>query len=261
VAVFFAPEPPWWLVRKGKIEKARNSLLRLTSRNSEIPFNVDVTIAMIKYTDEMEKLVTEGTAYWDLYRNSVSLRRTEIVCMVWAIQNLCGSSFMGYSTYFYEQAGLATDNSVSMSLGLYGIGALGTISNWFLMSKFGRRTLYFWGEVFMTTILLVIGFTSLAGKENTGAQWAIGSMLLVYTFMYDSTIGPVCYSLVPELPSTRLKTKSVVTARNVYNIVGLIANTITPRMMNPGAWNWGAKSGFFWAGSCFLCAMPMMVGR
>jgi SP family general alpha glucoside:H+ symporter-like MFS transporter len=24
-------------------------------------------------------------------------------------------------------------------------------------------------------------------------------------------------------------------------------------MLNPTAWNWGAKSGFFWAGLCFIC--------
>lgn len=27
---------------------------------------------------------------------------------------------------------------------------------------------------------------------------------------------------------------------------------MTPRMLNPSAWNWGAKSGFFYAGTCFL---------
>ncbi len=26
-------------------------------------------------------------------------------------------------------------------------------------------------------------------------------------------------------------------------------------MLNPTAWHWGAKSGFFWAGSCLLCAL------
>jgi SP family general alpha glucoside:H+ symporter-like MFS transporter len=26
-------------------------------------------------------------------------------------------------------------------------------------------------------------------------------------------------------------------------------------MLNPTAWNWKAKSGFFWAGLCFLCAV------
>lgn len=26
-------------------------------------------------------------------------------------------------------------------------------------------------------------------------------------------------------------------------------------MLNPTAWNWKAKSGFFWGGLCFLCAV------
>jgi MFS transporter, SP family, general alpha glucoside:H+ symporter len=26
-------------------------------------------------------------------------------------------------------------------------------------------------------------------------------------------------------------------------------------MLNPTAWNWKAKSGFFWAGLCFICAV------
>ncbi|KAG8417304.1 hypothetical protein J3459_012398 [Metarhizium acridum] len=107
----------------------------------------------------------------------------------------------------------------------------------------------------MCILLLAIGCTAFAGKENAAAQWAIGSMLLVYTFTYDATVGPVCYSLVAELTSTRLRTKSVVLARNCYNIVGIVTNIITPRMLNPTAWNWGAKAGFFWTGTCLACAI------
>ena len=40
------------------------------------------------------------------------------------IQAWCGSSFMGYSTYFYENAGLATENAFNMSLAQYAIGAV-----------------------------------------------------------------------------------------------------------------------------------------
>jgi len=105
----------------------------------------------------------------------------------------------------------------------------------------------------MTALLLIIGFCGLTSRDNTAAQWAIGSMLLVYTFVYDSTVGPVCYSLVAEMSSTRLRQKTVVLARNLYNIGIIITNILTPRMLNPSAWDWGAKSGFFWAGCCFLC--------
>lgn len=37
------------------------------------------------------------------------------------------------------------------------------------------------------------------------------------------------------------------------NVVGIINNVVTPYMLNPTAWNWQNKAGFFWAGLCFLC--------
>ncbi|KAF4974604.1 hypothetical protein FZEAL_8531 [Fusarium zealandicum] len=254
IGIWLAPESPWWLVRHGRVQDAKASLQRLTARNSDSAFRPDETISMMVHTNEMEKESQAGTSYLDLFKG-VSRRRTEIVCVTWMIQTLCGSTFMGYSTYFYRQAGMAVESSFSMSLGQYAIGALGTVFSWFLMGWFGRRTLYLGGQLAMSLCLLLIGCTAFAGRDNVAAQWAIGSLLLVYTFTYDCTVGPVCYSLVAELTSTRLRTKSVVLARNLYNISGIATNIMTPRMLNPSAWNWGAKSGFFWAGTCFLCAV------
>jgi len=253
IGIWFAPESPWWLVRRNRSPDAKKALLRLTSRNTETAFNANESISMMVHTNEFEKAAETGTSYLDLFRGKTALRRTEMVCIVWSIQTLCGASFMGYSTYFYQQAGMALEDSFSMSLGQYALGALGTAFSWFLMQWFGRRSLYLYGQAIMAVLLLAIGLTSLAGKQNTAASWGIGSLLLIYTFIYDSTVGPVCYSLVSELTSTRLKTKSVVLARNIYNVVGIVTNIITPRMLNPSAWNWGAKSGFFWAGLCTLC--------
>lgn len=100
-------------------------------------------------------------------------------------------------------------------------------------------------------LLLIIGFSGIAARQegNDAARWAIGSMLLVFTFVYDATVGPVCYSLVMELPSTRLRQKTVVLARNAYNIASIVTNVLTTRQLNPGAWNWGPYSAFFWAGT------------
>ncbi|KAK9442266.1 mrt [Metarhizium brunneum] len=255
IGIYLAPESPWWLVRRNRIDDAKRSLARLTARNTDLAFRPDETISMMVHTNEMEKELTAGISYADLFRGKVNRRRTEIVCVTWMIQTLCGATFMGYSTYFYQQAGMDVENSFSMSLGQYALGAVGTIFSWFLMGRWGRRTLYLSGQIIMCILLLAIGCTAFAGKENAAAQWAIGSMLLVYTFTYDATVGPVCYSLVAELTSTRLRTKSVVLARNCYNIVGIVTNIMTPRMLNPTAWNWGAKAGFFWTGTCLACAI------
>ena len=119
------------------------------------------------------------------------------------------------------------------------------------MGHAGRRTLYVNGLALLTVLLLCIGLVSISTSKS--ASWGIGSLLLIYTFTYDITVGPVCYSLIAELTSTRLKTKSIVIARNVYNVVGIINGVIVPYMLNPTAWNWKGKAGFFWAGMCFLC--------
>lgn len=74
------------------------SLLRLTSKG-DVEFNAEETVAMMIHTNELEKGIEEGTTFLDCFKG-VDLRRTEIVCLAWGAQNLCGSGIMGYSTYF-----------------------------------------------------------------------------------------------------------------------------------------------------------------
>ncbi|KIX98096.1 uncharacterized protein Z520_06176 [Fonsecaea multimorphosa CBS 102226] len=252
IGVFLAPESPWWLVRKGRNEDAKKALLRLTSRHDH-DFNPEETIAMMVYTNEIEKETEVGTTYWDCFRG-VNLRRTEITCVVFAIQNLSGAAFMNYSTYFMQQAGLSTTAAFNLAMVQYSLGAIGTILSWGLMLYFGRRTLYIAGLSLQCLFMMIIGFISLAPSSNDKASWAIGGMLLAYTFFYDLAVGSVCYSLVAEMPANRLRTKTVVLARNTYNLIGLVNNVIIPYMINPSAWNWRGKAGFFWGGLCFLCA-------
>lgn len=127
------------------------------------------------------------------------------------------------------------------------VGRYCTMTFWFPLNWFGRRTLYIGGRVVQTVLLLTAGALRCVSNAGPCVHWAIGSMLLIYTFCYDATIGPVCYALVFERSSSRLWTKTIVLARNLYNILGLITLNLMTRMLNPPAWDWGAKSGFFWA--------------
>ncbi|KAJ5963845.1 uncharacterized protein N7479_003721 [Penicillium vulpinum] len=253
LGIWLAPESPWWLVRKGRTEDAKRALVRLTS-NKEGDFNPDETVAMMVHTTALEEKITKGASYLDCFRGT-DLRRTEIVCMVWAIQNLSGNSFSNYSTYFLEQAGLSSSNSYSFAMGQYGINMVGVFGAWFLMTLgIGRRTLYLYGLCGLCTMLLVMGFLGLVPKEHKDqASLATGSMMLIWALFYQLTVGTVCFSLVAELSTRRLQIKTIVLGRNLYNIVAIICGVLTPYMLNPGAWDWGNYAGFFWGGICFLC--------
>ncbi|KAH7306110.1 maltose permease MAL61 [Rhexocercosporidium sp. MPI-PUGE-AT-0058] len=262
--VIFAPESPWWLVRKGRIEEAKKALLRLTTRGDP-HFSVDDTISLIHDTNEHEKQISEGMSYLDCFKG-VDLRRTEISCVTWLIQAMCGSVLQGYSTLFYKEAGLSERWAFNFTLIQFSLGVIGTFASWFLMSRCGRRTLYLYGCSMQFLLLLIIGLTGLASSANIAAQWSCAILLLLFTFVYGCTVGPVCFALVAELSSTRLKTKTIVLARNCYNIGSIIASVLTSYQLTPKStnaddasaadgWGWGAMSALFWAGSCAGCIL------
>jgi SP family general alpha glucoside:H+ symporter-like MFS transporter len=46
-----------------------------------------------------------------------------------------------------------------------------------------------------------------------------------------------------------------VLSRLTYVLTGLLTNTLTPRMLSPDAWNWGAKGAFLYLGTFALCGI------
>ncbi|KAJ9499733.1 hypothetical protein LTR99_000361 [Exophiala xenobiotica] len=250
--VLYTPESPWWCVRHEKIDEAKKALLRLTTRGADPDFNGDETIAMMQHTNEVEKYLNGGgVSYLDCFKGT-DLRRTEICCMVWCTQALCGSSMTGYAAYFYEQAGFDTANSFNLAVGMYAGAICAGILSWIGMRKIGRRALYLAGLALSLIILIATGIVGTL-PETDSMSWGLGSMLIVLTFVYDFTVGPVCYVLVAEIPSTRLRVKTVVLARVAYNITSIITNIITPRMLNPSAWDWKGKSSLLFAGTTLIC--------
>jgi SP family general alpha glucoside:H+ symporter-like MFS transporter len=247
IGTMFAPESPWWHVRRGDRAGARAALLRLTSPEKDPNFNPDETIAMIEHTNEMEKTMSEGTRWRDCFKG-VDLRRTEIVCGIWLAQTICGQNIMGYFSFFMIQAGMPAVQSFNMSMISLALGMVGTMGSWVLMSHFGRRTIHFSGACTLFTLLIIVGSISFAGTE--ASLWGIGAMLIVFVFIYDFTIGPITYSIVSEMSSTRLKAKTIVLARALYNISNIVVNVLTNYQLGETAWNWGAKSAYFWAGTC-----------
>ena len=251
LAILFAPESPWFLIRKGRIDEAKKNLKRLTSKQ-ELD-NIDSTLAMMIHTTELEAAIAnsnkQSTTYWDCFKGT-DLRRTEIVCMVWCTQIFCGDYIN--TIYFLEQAGISPTDAFDLGLGQNAMAIVATACSWALMSRIGRRTLYMAGLIAMGTILFIVGCLSLAPASDKGALWAQGILFMIFIVSYQLTIGPVCYTLVGEMTSIRLRQKSIVLARNCANMVGIIASTILPYMMNQSAWNWKGKLGFFWFGSCLL---------
>ncbi|KAI0425339.1 general alpha-glucoside permease [Xylaria sp. FL1042] len=248
IGTFLAPESPWWCIRYGKKDRAEESLKRLARSSGFSQREADATLALMVYTDEMEKQVAAGTTYADCFKG-VNLRRTEIVCMTWLAQTLSGTALGGLSTFFYQQAGISDSDSFKLSWGKDAINFVGTVTSWFVLNKIGRKTLMFSGMSAIFVFLLIIGFLGINQPTTTAEAWAAGTLVILLSATANFSIGPVVYTIVSEIPSTRLRAKSIILARNAYNAINIaFVNIVSYRQLSPDEWNWGLKSGFFWAG-------------
>ncbi|OAL25536.1 hypothetical protein AYO22_04855 [Fonsecaea multimorphosa] len=243
IAVFFAPESPWWLVRQRRLEDAKKSLRRLTSDKAGV-VNIDKTVALMLVTTEHERELNASRSYAACFKGT-DFRRTSIVVALYCMQIAAGSTLRAYATYFFEQAGLASDWSFNLSIITYVLSFVGTV--WFLMPHVGRRTLFIWGMATLNVIYFIIGGLAIPAHQSS-LSWGIASLLVINGFVAYVCIEPIVFALGSEVPSMLLRSKSVAVGRLIYAVFNIAANVLTTYQINPSAWNWGAKTGFFWGG-------------
>lgn len=166
------------------MEKAERSVQRLSDSQT----NPKNTVAMMAHTVQLELDADIGSSYWSCFKGN-DLRRTEIACMVYGIQALIGNPLQGYSTYFFEQAGLSDSAAFKLNIGNEAISFVGTILAWPLLYFFGRRTVYFGGLTMMTALYFAIGLAAIPPIRNHSADWAQSALLVVYLFVYCPSVG------------------------------------------------------------------------
>ena len=251
--LLFAPESPWHLVRKGRLEEAEASLKRLYAPSAGLDYKQ--ILANIVHTNKLEQDLSVGTSYMDCFRGP-ERRRTEIACVCFAGQVLSGLNFAYNSTYFFEQVGLNTKTTYDLNVGGNSMALFGTFVSWFLlMPYFGRRTLYLWGIWGEVVILYLIGFLSIGGSTHHAIGMTQAVLTLVWTFIFQLTIGQLGWALPAEMGSTRLRQKTIVLARNAYYIASVIASVLQPYFINPTEWNIKGYTGFVWGTTSLITAI------
>lgn len=207
---------------------------------------------MIIETDRLESELEAGSTYMDCFK-PINLRRTEISIGVYTIQVLSGIYLVGYATYFFELAGLPVSQAFNMSVGFLALGFVGTLFSWVLLLRYGRRRIYNTGLFLLIVLLLIIGILDCLPGYSThpGIAWAQASLMLVWNFCYDFSVGPVCFVILCECSATRVRAKTIAVATAAQALVAIVMTVAIPYMFNPDEGNVRGKIGFFFGGlSC-----------
>jgi len=247
VVGYFAPESPWYLVRKERYAEAEAALYRLARPGHYTPQQMKAQLAFMKYTDEKEKLEAAGASYADCFKGT-NLRRTEIVCITFLMQAMCGQAICSYATVFLQAAGMAATQSFNYSMGIQSSNIVATGTAIYLMGRVNRRTFYLCGLGGIAVAMLVIGIIGVVPVSVATTGIAIAVMMIIINLAFKVSLGPACYTIIGETPNSRVRPQSIVLARTTYILGNIINGQVIPRQFSKTAWNWGAKVGWYWLG-------------
>ncbi|TID27856.1 maltose permease [Venturia nashicola] len=246
--VFFAPESPYWLVRNGRKEEAAKSVKRLGRSTTE---SDQQTLAMVERTVEIERKHGGTPSLLDLIKGT-DLRRTLIICFMYASQNFAGNLIANQATFFFEQAGMSTDFSFQLNLINACLQFVANALSWFIGSYFGRRTIYLWGTAINATFLIILGICATI-TQNSSTNYAQACLGIIISFVYAGSLGPITYTAIAETSSVRLRALSTGVGRAAYYVAEIPMIYLASRMLNPTGWNLAGKCGYVWGGTAITC--------
>ncbi|EGV65597.1 hypothetical protein PSN45_003623 [Yamadazyma tenuis] len=259
IATWFCPDSPYWLVRRGELEKAEEMVKRLSHKS--IHHLAKQRVNLMIYTNELEKdqqdRLDDRYKGWKAYREcfrGTNLRRTEIACMAMAGQVFAGNNFAYLPSYFFSQVGLDSVMTYNMNLAITAVAWVGTFMSWFLANKVGRRKIFLAGLTFMTAFLLVIGILQ-TPASNTGDlkySWGQVGCTFGWCVAFVLSLAPLGYTVMSEVSSTRLRAVSIAIGRNAYNLVQLVAQVVEPKFINPTELDMKGRTSYIWFCTSFL---------
>ncbi|KAJ4182270.1 hypothetical protein NW759_017146 [Fusarium solani] len=172
---------------------------------------------------------------------------------------------LGYSTYFFQLAGLAEAKSFDLGVGVTAYGVASNICSWFVVNSFGRRKIFLSGMVSLTALLLLISIIDII--PNNAAKWIQAAYTVIYSFVYFATVGAMAFAILGECYSIALKAKTIALATATQAIMGIAINFAIPYIVNPDKANLKGKVGFIFGGLALLAMawswafIPELKGR
>jgi sugar porter (SP) family MFS transporter len=194
VLLFFIQRSPRWLVKTGRLEEARDAILRVNNYQSD----PDELIKEIQ-----DSLDNEVLSHYSVLFKKPYLKLVLIGIGVGMFNQLSGINIVNYySTDIFREAGFSGESAFYQTV-LIGITNLVfTIVGMALIDKFGRKFLLYVGGICMPVFLGMFSWAYLSG--NTSGYILLISMLGFIAFFAVSQ-GTVIWVILSEMFPTNIR--------------------------------------------------------
>jgi sugar porter (SP) family MFS transporter len=262
--MIYLPETPRHLCTKGRHDRAKAALARITALSGE---ELEQEYQILREGLEAEAPVT-ASSYRELFSRGEQRMwlRTLTGVLIQACQQLTGINFIFYfGTVFFKSSGVSNPFVISIITNV--VNVVCTIPGILVIDKIGRRSLLFWAAIAMSVcefIVAAVGMTegqvAADGTVNLVAQRVLIAFICLYIAAFAAFWGPIPWVVCAEVFPSRLRAKgmSLAVASNwLWNFaIGYatpyLVNKSTPEMKTAGL---GVKVFLIWGSTCAGCAL------
>jgi SP family arabinose:H+ symporter-like MFS transporter len=216
VMLFAIPRSPRWLVKKGRIDEAREVLKLTGEENSEQNLQ-DIVLSI-----DAEHGQSEESVFLPKYRKPVFLAVSIAV-----FNQLCGiNAILYYLNDIFESAGFS---KVSGDLQAVAVGATNLLFTMIAMSvidRLGRRTLLLIGSVGMAACLGGVATIFFMGRNQDLLVW----LLIGYIASFAFSQGAVIWVYIGEVFPNRVRANGQSLGSSAHWIMNALISGIFPLM-------------------------------
>ena len=163
----------------GRIVQAKKQYRRLIGNVNDFDFDHEFAV-LVQEVEYSQQLVEQHSkSEWRAVFQWRSFRRILIPVLPYAGQSLNGGAYISsYTTYFFQQAGLANPFIASVITSL--LGSAGIFTAMLIYDRVGRRPLLIWG-----TVGCIIGNYLIGGLAFLEIDSAVGAALITVASLWQ----------------------------------------------------------------------------
>jgi SP family galactose:H+ symporter-like MFS transporter len=199
--MFFLPESPRWLAKRGHHDAARAILARIRDT-----YDVDAELQEIE----------QGLAHAEEHGNwrdllSARLRPALIVGIGLAVfQQVTGiNTVIYYAPMIIQSAGISSaSGAILTTAGIGIVNVLMTIVSMWLIDRIGRRPLLLTGIAGMAVTLGVLGWAFHSASPTGALSWIAVISIMVYVASFAISLGPIFWLLISEIYPLKVRSST-----------------------------------------------------
>jgi sugar porter (SP) family MFS transporter len=198
ISMFFLPESPRWLLRRGERDNALAMLARVRGTS-------DIHVELQEIEESLTRAPESGR-FSDLF--APSIRPALIVGIGLAIfQQITGiNTVIYYAPLIIQSAGISSaSGAILATAGIGVVNVLLTILSMWLIDRKGRRPLLLVGIVGMAVTLGVLGFVFRMSNQSSGMAWLAVISLMAYVGSFAISLGPIFWLLISEIYPLKIR--------------------------------------------------------